>query len=85
MMFFDSSPGSWDTDVAYTPTRTLNRWTGFIQNSATTKLRLTLEINNLEDLLLDSSLFELLSLIDAQLQIKDVNNGMRIKDHHKWN
>ena len=46
MMFFDSSPGSWDTDVTYTPTRTLNRWTGFIQNSATTKLRLTLEINN---------------------------------------
>ena len=46
MMFFDSSPGSWDNDVTYTPTRTLNKWTGFIQNSATTKLRLTLEINN---------------------------------------
>lgn len=45
-LFFDSSPGSWDTDVTYTPTRTLSKWIGFVQNSATTKLRLTLEINN---------------------------------------
>ena len=46
----DCVPGSWNTDIVLTNpaggTRTLTDWTTFVQNSATSRLKLTLEIDD---------------------------------------
>ncbi len=49
-VMLDCVPGSWNSDIVLTnpagTTRTLTNWTTFVQNSATSRIKLTLEIDD---------------------------------------
>lgn len=44
--FYRASPNDWATTVTYDTGRTLTNWTGFNQNDATQKLKLTISLDN---------------------------------------